>query len=262
MKTQLSAAAPKDENENIEKSLLDTPVSAPAKELPRVPLHVLPPNLVVAIDGTAQSEKNTIGEIVAQSIGGMLVDADRIFRAFVMACIEASVPLNNPEAIKDFLNGVTLMIRRGWDGGKVKEAIPFIEGKFYSKEELKSVSLSAWRAEKSPEVHAAVVTALRACAVYGRVVMVGHNIGHEIFPKTPYKFFLDATPEAREARHQREFGRVGVAQRDANENPLTQLAEDALLIDSTNLSAAEIGGAILTEVFWRADESRLRKVAN
>ncbi len=262
MKTQANAATPKAEADGSGKNPLDTPVIATAKELPRVPLHVLPPNLVVAIDGTAQSGKNTIGEIVAQSIGGVLVDADRIFRAFILACIEASVPLNRPDEIKEFLDGITLMIRRGWDGGKVKETIPFIEGKFYSKEELKAVSLSAWRAETSPEVYAAVVTALRACAVYGRVVMVGHNIGDEIFPKTPYKFFLDAMLEAREARHQREFGRAGAAQRDSNENPLTRLAEDALMIDSTNLSADEISGIILTEVFWRADESRLPKSPN
>jgi cytidylate kinase len=262
MKTQPIDAMPKTEDENSGKCLLDTPIISAQKELPRVPLHALPSNLVIAIDGTAQSGKNTIGEIVAQSIGAMLVDTDRIFRALIRACLEASLPLHKPEAIKGYLNGVALMIRRGWDGGKVKEAIPFIEGKFYSKEELKAVSLSAWRAEKSPEVRAGIITALRACAVYGRVVMVGHNIGDEIFPKTPYKFFLDATLEAREARHQREFGKAGAAQRDSNDNPLTRLAEDALMIDSTNLSADEIAGIILTEVFWRADESRLKRVAN
>lgn len=217
----------------------------------------LPKPMVVAIDGTAQSGKNTVGEIVAQTIGGILVDSDRVYRALAKACLDAGVDLDERRAIIDFCRDAALNIRVDWDGGKVKEALPFINGRFFGKDELKAVTGQTWKVADIRYVREAVIRALQLCTCWGRIVVVGHDIGGVVFPHTPFKFFLDAAPEVREQRHEREMNSEGALQRDRDEGKQMVFADDALLIETGNLEPHEVSGIILIEVFWGADERRL-----
>jgi cytidylate kinase len=227
-----------------------------SERTPLVPHHNLPKQMIVAIDGTAQSGKSTVAEIIAQAVGGVVVDSDRIYRALTLACLNAGVPLNDTERVKAFFYEITLIIRLGWDGGKAKEALPFVDGRLFSKGELKAVAAETWKVAAVAEIRKAVLSALRSCAIFGRVVMLGQNIGGAVFPKTPYKFFLDAPIDVREARHQHEFGYPGAAQRDSRDDQRILFPDDGLLIEGGSLNPEEVSGIILVEVFWRADENR------
>jgi cytidylate kinase len=217
----------------------------------------LPKQLVVAIDGTAQAGKNTVGEIVAETIGGVLVDSDRVYRALAKACLEAGVDLEDRQAIIQFCRDASLTVRMDWDGGKVKEAVAFIDGRFFAKDELKSVAALTWKLSDVHEVREAANKALRLCACYGRIVMVGHDIGGVVFPNSSFKFFLDAPGDVREQRHFRELHSYGAVRRDHNEDKQLVFAEDALMIDTGNLEPHEVSGIILIEVFWGADERKI-----
>ena len=217
----------------------------------------LPKSLVVAIDGTAQSGKNTVGEIVAQTIGGVLVDSDRVYRALTKACLDAGVDLDERPGIIEFCRSAALEIRVDWDGGKVKEALPFINGRFFSKDKLMSVAPQTWKVGGIRYVREAVTRALQLCACYGRIVVVGHDIGGVIFPNTPFKFILDAPAQAREQRHDREMNSYGAVQRDQDEEKQMVFADDALLIETGNMEPREVSGIILIEVFWGADERKV-----
>jgi 1-acyl-sn-glycerol-3-phosphate acyltransferase len=81
---------------------------------------------------------------------------------------------------------------------------------------------------------------------WGALVMEGRDIGTVVFPDTPYKFYLEASPETRAERRRRETPDADVdilesiAARDRKDSsravaPLRP-AEDAEIIDTTSMS--------------------------
>ncbi len=70
-----------------------------------------------------------------------------------------------------------------------------------------------------------------------------------VFPETPYKFYIDASPEVRLRRRAAEGQRDEIAARDRADSsrrasPLI-IAEDALVIDSSNLTIDGVVGEII-----------------
>ena len=67
-----------------------------------IPFHQLPTQMIVAIDGWAQSGKNTAGELVAAQIDGVLVDSGWFYRALTKAALDAGYGIREPELIGSF----------------------------------------------------------------------------------------------------------------------------------------------------------------
>ena len=85
----------------------------------------------------------------------------------------------------------------------------------------------------------------------GGVVMEGRDIGSAVFPQTPYKFYIDASPEVRAQRRavQTGPGTDDLLARDRTDStrrtsPLT-IAEDAHVIDSSRLTIDGVVGEII-----------------
>ena len=49
----------------------------------------LPENMVVTIDGPARTGKNTVGELLALAIGGVVIDSGRFYRSLTQAALMA-----------------------------------------------------------------------------------------------------------------------------------------------------------------------------
>ena len=217
-----------------------------------LPFPALPTRMVVAIDGWAQSGKNTSGELVAEHIGGVLVDSGRFYRALTRGCMESNVDINNPKAVVAWCKGVAMDVRLAREGCRVDEAQVAVNSRWFTKEELKKVGLQTSLVAAIPYVREVVNTALRMCECYGRVVMLGRDIAGVVFPHTPFKFFLDATEEVREQRHVKSTNARGAKKRDIYDQSRVIFTEDSLMIDTSKLEPGEVSGIILVEVFWRA----------
>ena len=84
----------------------------------------------------------------------------------------------------------------------------------------------------------------RAYAHSAGVVMEGRDIGSVVFPDTPHKFYIDASPEVRERRRRAEGVQDTVAERDKLDSsrqasPLV-VPEDATVVDSSELSVDQV----------------------
>jgi cytidylate kinase len=101
---------------------------------------------------------------------------------------------------------------------------------------------------------------MRACAREGPIVVDGRDMGTAVFPNAPLKVFLVA--DARERARRRLLQRSGraptaeeiaaetelLAGRDARDAAQTQVAPDAVVIDTTHLSEEEQVGRIVEMV--------------
>jgi cytidylate kinase len=100
-----------------------------------------------------------------------------------------------------------------------------------------------------PRVREILVAKMRAYASDHDVVMEGRDIGSVVFPETPYKFYIDASPEVRLRRRIAQGQRDQIAARDRADSsrrasPLI-IAEDAHVIDSSNLTIEGVVGEII-----------------
>ena len=87
------------------------------------------------------------------------------------------------------------------------------------------------------------------------VIMDGRDIGTDVFPNAPYKFFITATPEERATRRYKELTEKGetvsyeetlksIIERDYNDShravsPLRK-ADDAEEVDTTDMTIDEV----------------------
>jgi cytidylate kinase len=80
----------------------------------------------------------------------------------------------------------------------------------------------------------------------------GRDIGSVVFPDTPYKFYVDASPEVRLQRRAAQGERDEIALRDHADfsrlvSPLV-VAEDAHVIDTSHLTVDKVVQEILTRL--------------
>ena len=99
-----------------------------------------------------------------------------------------------------------------------------------------------------PRVREILVDHLRRYAEKNDLVMEGRDIGSVVFPETPFKFYIDASPESVCAVARRRDSAIESPRATrrfvAAASPLI-IAEDAHVIDSSNLTIDGVVGEIV-----------------
>jgi len=204
---------------------------------------------VVAIDGPAGAGKSTVARAVAHALGFTYLDSGAMYRAVALAALRRAVP---PGAVAGSVR-IDLGQRVLLDGSDVTAAIRAPE-----------VSEAASRAAADPAVRRAMVAQQRRLLSDGDWVAEGRDIGTVVAPNASVKLFLTADSAERARRRARELGvdpatvLAEQAIRDARDrqradSPLVA-AEDAVVIDTTALSLAEVVDEIVDLVNNRLTE--------
>jgi cytidylate kinase len=211
---------------------------------------------IIAIDGPVGSGKSTVARRVAEMLGYTHLDSGAMYRAVGLKALRAGVPLDSPERLSELAGAarIDLVPRDGklrvlLDGEDVTESIRTPE-----------VSHAASVVAVVPGVRHPMVAEQRRAGERGGVVMEGRDIGSVVFPHADLKIFLDASPEVRASRRQRELQEKGermefdrvlaeVHQRDQRDrerkmSPLVR-AEDAVTLDNTAMDAEETARVIV-----------------
>jgi cytidylate kinase len=212
--------------------------------------------LIIAIDGPVGSGKSTVARRVAEMLGYTHLDSGAMYRAVGLKALRDGVPLDSPERLSELADAarIDLVPRDGklvvlLDGEDVTEQIRAPE-----------VSHAASVVAVVPGVRHPMVAEQRRAGAAGGVVMEGRDIGSVVFPHADLKIFLDASPEVRASRRQRELEEKGepqefakvldeVHQRDRRDreremSPLVRAA-DAVTVDNTAMDAEETARVIV-----------------
>ncbi len=200
--------------------------------------------LVVAIDGPAGSGKSTVSRGVAERLGIAHLDTGGYYRAATLAVLQASVEHDAEDRVVDVVEDAVIGPENGLmtlDGEIVEHAIRGPEV---------TAALSAVSA--IPRVRAAMVRAQRNWVNDhgGKAVVEGRDIGTVVFPDADVKVYLTADPAERARRRAVERGEdpidhlEAIERRDAHDSsreasPLRP-AEDAVILDTTNLSIEQV----------------------
>jgi CMP/dCMP kinase len=200
---------------------------------------------VVAIDGPAASGKSSVARQLAKRIGFDYVNSGAMYRAVTWHVLRHAIPPGDGDAIVRLLE--TSRIDCDLDGDESRISIDGIDPTAHLRDDRVNDEVSL--VSSVPRVREILVTKMRAYASDRDVVMEGRDIGSVVFPETPYKFYIDASPEVRLRRRLAQGQRDKIAARDHADSsrrgsPL-MIAEDAHVIDSSNLTIEGVVGEII-----------------
>ncbi|HEX5234002.1 MAG TPA: (d)CMP kinase [Silvibacterium sp.] len=219
---------------------------------------------IIAIDGPAGAGKSTVAKHLAKHFGFLNLETGAMYRAFALKALESSLDMDNAAALEQLAAHTAIALEAAEGGNRVLLDGVDVTGRIRDAE----VTQGASRVSVHPAIRAWMVGMQRALGRNACVVMEGRDIGTVVFPDADLKFFLDASPEA---RSQRRYEQVSPANgtsdgpesdstaraqnahaaiakelrdrdaRDRNraDSPLKP-AEDAIVIDSTNMSLDEV----------------------
>jgi cytidylate kinase len=200
---------------------------------------------VVAIDGPAASGKSTVSRQVASRLGFVYVNSGAMYRAVTWAVLEAGVDPSNAGAVRQCVDGLKIDCTLETDANGQPLSVVKING-VDPGDALRSetVNASVSPVASVPEVRSVLVARQRDYATVSDIVMEGRDIGSVVFADTPYKFFLDAAEEVREARRQAEGGFDPISERDRQDSarkasPMV-VADDAVVVDTSEMEIDQV----------------------
>lgn len=203
----------------------------------------------IAIDGPAGAGKSTIAKMVAKELGFIYVDTGAMYRAIALYMLrnnmkqEEEVATHVKEASVEIVyqNGEQQVVLNGEN----------VSGLIRTEEVGKMASFVA----KIKEVRAQLLDLQRNLAAKENVIMDGRDIGTHVLPNADVKIYLTASASERANRRYKELCEKGIAcnlqeiendiiardEQDMNREiaPLKQ-AEDAVLVDSSHMTIAEV----------------------
>jgi cytidylate kinase len=221
--------------------------------------------VIVAIDGPAGAGKSTIARRIADRLGFVYINTGAMYRAVALWALRNGTDLTDMHRLEKLAQAA--QIDFGVGDGRVRLNGEDVTDAIFTPE----VSAAASKVSAVPGVRRALIPLQRGIAATSSVVMEGRDIGSVIFPEAQVKIFLDASPEERARRRAAELeaqgGRVAAAavaaemrdrdmrDRQRQEAPLVQ-APDAVLLDTTALSPAEVEERILQLVRSRTSNGK------
>ena len=206
---------------------------------------------VICIDGPSGAGKGTLSQRLATDLGWHLLDSGALYRAVGFAGRLAAVSLEDSDAIAGIARSLDVEFKPTDGGVSVWLVGEDVTAHLRTEEGGRDASMVA----ALPAVREALLLRQQQLARPPGLIADGRDMGTVVFPRAPLKIFLTASAEARAERRFHQLQGMGdsvnlarlltdIQQRDARDQARTMSplvpAEDAIIIDSTALSADEV----------------------
>lgn len=213
----------------------------------------------IAIDGPAGSGKSTIAKIIAKKLGIVYIDTGAMYRAIALYFIDKGKDLNDVQYIVSQLDLIDISLK--YEDG---QQYIFLNNKDVTKQ-IRNITVTEGSSVVSriKEVRQKLVSMQQNFAKCQSIIMDGRDIGTNVLPNANLKIYLYADIDERVKRRCEDFKKINepftveevkssMIKRDYEDmnrenSPLTK-AEDAIEIDTTNLSVNEVVNKILSHL--------------
>jgi len=219
---------------------------------------------IITIDGPSGAGKGTVAKLLAQKLGWHLLDSGALYRLLALAAQQQKLNLDNPQKIANLA---------------LELEIKFVNKQIFLKSQEVSlqirseeIGMLAAKLAAMLEVRAALLDKQREFAQEPGLIADGRDMGTVVFPQAQLKIFLTASAKERAQRRllqlqkkgqQADFTKIlaDINMRDAQDtqrkNAPLMAANDAIVLDSTNLNIAQV----LEFITNAAVKCRLLKIA-
>lgn len=210
----------------------------------------------IAIDGPAGAGKSSIAKLVAEKLTFVYIDTGAMYRTMALYCLKHGIDTEDRTQVEGRCDEIDIKI--AYEDG---EQQIYLNGDNVSSEiRREQVGNQASVVASYPKVREKLVSLQRQMAASSDVIMDGRDIGTVVLPDAEVKIYLTASSAVRARRRYKELQDKGVEcdlnkieediiVRDRQDmsrdvSPLRQ-AEDAVLLDSSDLSIEEVVDRII-----------------
>ena len=208
-------------------------------------------SLNIAMDGPVGAGKSSVADAVAKRLGILHLDTGAMYRALGLKALRDGIDLQDEEKIDALCEGLKLDVRVGENGQETLLDGENVSGLIRTPE----VSMAASTVSRYARVRKRMVKLQQELAASRDMILDGRDICTTVLPDADLKIYLTASAEERALRRWKEMRERGdtdsyeevlsqVRERDEQDmnrpvEPLRQ-AEDAVLLDSTNLTFEQV----------------------
>ena len=195
---------------------------------------------VVAIDGPAASGKSSVARELSRRLGFVYVNSGAIYRAITWHILQKKIHPEDSDRIAGALRVAGIMCRLQNNESRI--LIDDVDPGEHLRDDCVNKSVAG--ISQFPVVRQIVAKKLHEDAQSHDLIVEGRDIGSVVFPDTPYKFYIDASPEVRLQRRAAQGERDEIAIRDRADSlravsPLV-IAKDAHVIDTSHLTIQQV----------------------
>ena len=206
---------------------------------------------VIAVDGPGGAGKGELTRRLASALGYDLLDSGAIYRVLAYAARKAGLAMFDEDSLVQEAQVLSLSFRVESDGVHVMLGAEDVSKAIRTEE----CGVNASKVAAHPLVRQALLQRQRDFRQEPGLVADGRDMGTVVFPDAQVKIFLDASAEVRAQRRKLQLEQAGkeadfdlilkeITERDERDRnrsvaPLKP-AEDALVLDSTNMSIEEV----------------------
>ena len=211
---------------------------------------------VITVDGPSGVGKGMVTRWLASATGYHRLDSGALYRILALASVEQGIPLEEVDAVAALAKDLDISFVGETEDD---EAILVTGNDWTRRVRTEETGELASRIAAAPAVRAALLQRQHDFRRLPGLIADGRDAGTVVFPDATLKIFMDASPEERATRREKQLRNAGIAvnfaalcqeirARDARDRgrsvaPLKP-AEDAHLIDTTGLSPAEVIGKV------------------
>jgi len=214
--------------------------------------------LLITIDGPSGAGKTTTSRLLADRLGYRYIDTGALYRGVALAAISTGLTPDDDTALEKLCRTLKMEFMPGEKGLRLISNGSDVTDQIRTPE----ISMFASAVSARPVVRHFLLDLQRRLGREKKAVFEGRDMGTVVFPDADVKFFLDASPKIRALRRYKELKSVSpqtfdaverdMRRRDENDStrnlaPLKP-AEDAIRIDSTDLSVEAVVDRMLTVI--------------
>jgi len=206
--------------------------------------------LLITIDGPAGAGKTTLSRKIADRLNYKYIDTGALYRGVAFEAGVVGVSKDDDTGLENLCSTLNLNFVKDERGLRLLSDNSDITDQIRTSE----ISMMASAVSARPVVRKYLLDLQRNMGREKGVVFEGRDMGTVVFPDADKKFYLDASPKVRAMRRYRELESKTsqtleevereIRLRDENDRkrevaPMKP-ADDAVIVDSTNLSANDV----------------------
>lgn len=210
----------------------------------------------IAIDGPSGAGKSSISNILADKLGYVHLDTGAMYRSVAYFALKKNIALDDEDRVVEMIHQLDLNMKT--DGTIICDGEDITR-----KIREPHMSMAASDVSKLKNVRAALVEMQQKIASKKGYILDGRDIGTVVLTDAEVKIFLTASPEERAKRRVLQNDKNGIKtdyktiydeivardyQDSHRENSPLKKADDAIEIDSSNMTIEEVVNEVLKYV--------------